>query len=124
MLKTRELGVGWCFPLNTKSKIKCDGYKGVYTIIDAVTYNNQVFVLLEHDYYGDETALLLATLPQDGLRWYVIERDGKQIKCFFINMSNIINETWDPISVALSEVYPDAELEDFEYWTDEEMEAM
>ena len=65
MLKTMKSGVTYSYPLDRKSKIKCEGYEGCHTIIDAATYDDCVFVLLEHDYYGDDTALLLAMLPPD-----------------------------------------------------------
>lgn len=124
MLKTMESGLTYYYPLDKKSKIKCEGYQGAYTIIDAAAYAGDVFVLLEHNFYGDETALLLAVLPLDRLRWYMVERDGKQMKRFFIPSEDVLGETWDSIDEALLDYYPDAELWDIHIWTDEEIDNM
>ena len=125
MLKTSKSGVTYSYPIDKKSKIKCEGYYGAYTIIDAVTCDNEVYIFLEHDFYGDETACLLAVLPTKCLRWYVIEKnDGSQIKRLFIRSDEILVESYDTISIALSDHYPAAELEDFEFWTDEEINNM
>ena len=125
MLKTTKSGVTWSYPLDEKSKIKCEGYYGSYTIIDAVTYENKVYVFLEHNTYGDETACLLAVLPVNNLRWYVVDKnDGSQIKRLFIRSDDILEESFDTISIALGDYYPDAELEDIEFWTDEEINNM
>ena len=124
MLKTTKSGVTYAYPLDNKSKIKCDGYVGAYTIIDAATYNNEVHVLLEHDYYGDETAYLLAVLPLACLRWYIIDKmNGNQIKRFFIRCDDILEESYDSIDIALSDHYGDVD-DDVEYWTEEEINNM
>lgn len=125
MLKTMESGVAYSYPLDKRSKIKCEGYCGFYTIIDAVTYDGRVYVFLEHDWYGDETALLLSVLPVDCFRWYVVDgSSGKQIKRFFISSDDILEESFDTISIALSDHYPDVELDEIEFWTDEEINNM
>ena len=124
MLKTMKSGVTYSYPLDRKSKIKCEGYRGSYTIIDAASCEEDVFVLLEHNFYGDETACLLALLPLDCLRWYVVEKDGKQTKCFFVQSENIIAETWDSIIDTLSDDYPQTYLDGVEFWTDEEIDNM
>ncbi len=125
MLKTTKSGVTYNYPINKKSKIKCEGYAGAYTIIDAATYDNEVYVFLEHDFYGDETACLLAVLPVNCLRWYVVDKnDGSQIKRLFIRSDDILEESYDTISIALGDYYPDAELEDIEFWEDEEINNM
>ena len=125
MLKTMKSGVTYAYPLDKRSKLKCEGYRGFYTIIDAVTYNGEVHVFLEHDWYGDETALLLAVLPVDCYRWYVVDgSSGKQLKHFFIRSDDILEESCDTISIALSDYYPDVELDEIEFWTDEEINNM
>ena len=73
MLKTMESGVVYSYPLDKRTDIKCEGYRGYYTIIDAAIYDGRVYALLEHNDYGDETAFLLVVLPITVLRWYVIE---------------------------------------------------
>lgn len=125
MLKIMKSGVTYAYPLDMRSKIKCEGYRGFYTIIDAVTYDGKVHVFLEHDWYGDETALLLAVLPIDCLRWYVVDgSSGKQIKRFFIKSEDILEESFDTISIALDDHYANAELDKIEFWTDEEINNM
>lgn len=125
MLKTTKSGVIWSYPLDKKSKIKCEGYYGSYTIIDAATYDGEVYVFLEHDFYGDETACLLAVLPVKDLRWYVVDKnDGSQIKRLFIRSDDILEESFDTISIALGDYDPDADLEDIEFWTDEEIDTI
>ena len=125
MLKRTKSGVIYSYPLDEKSKFKCEGYRGSYNIIDVVTWNDNVYVLLEHNSYGDETALLLAVLPMDCLRWYVLETpSGKTKKHFFIQSQDILEETFDTISIALSDYYPQVEVDDIEFWTDEEINNM
>lgn len=125
MKKTTKCGTTWEYPLDMKSEIKCEGYRGYYTIIDAATYKSEVYVFLEHDWYGDETALLLAVLPTDRLRWYVVDKcNGKQERYFFIRTEDIIAESYDTISITLSDCYPIAELDEIEIWTDEEINNM
>jgi hypothetical protein len=120
MKKTMQ-GITYFYPLDRRSKIKCEGYRGSYTIIDAAIYKDEVYVLLEHDWYGDETALLLAVLP-DCYRWYVIEgTSGKTTKRFFIAERDILGETYESIDDALLEHYVDAELDEIDILTDEEI---
>lgn len=122
MLKKMKSDVAYAYPLDKRSRFKCEGYRGTYTIIDAATYKDEVYVLLEHDWYGDETALLLAVLPMDCYRWYVIETSsGKTVKHFFITEREILGETYDPIDDSLLDYYPDAEPDDIDIWTDEEI---
>jgi hypothetical protein len=124
MLKTMKSGVEYSYPLDKNSKIKCEGYIGTYTIIDAATYENEVHVLLEHDFYGDETACLLAVLPLNCLRWYVVDKmNGNQIKLLFIRSHDILEESFDSIDIALSDHYGDVD-EDVEFWTEEEINNM
>lgn len=122
MLKTTKSGITYSCPINKKSKIKCEGYSGSYSIIDAASCDEDVYVLLEHNFYGDETALLLALLPLDCLRWYMVEKDGRQIKRFFIQSQDIIAETWDSIIDTLEDSYP--QLDGIEFWEDEEINHM
>ena len=125
MKKTTKSGVSYEYPLDKRSEFKCEGYVGSYSIIDAVTYDSRVYVFLEHNIYGDETALLLAILPTNCLRWYVVEQSsGKTCKRFFIPSKSILEESFDTISIALSDHYPDAELDDIEIWTEEEINNM
>lgn len=126
MKKTTKCGTIWEYPLDERSKIKCEGYRGYYTIIDAATYKNEVYVLLEHYSYGDETDLLLAVLPTVWLRWYVIEKpNGKQEKYFFIRREDILEETYDSIDIAIDDHYNGTvELDEIEIWTDEEINNM
>ena len=125
MLKTMKSGVTYSYPLDRRSELKCEGYSGSYSIIDAATYDGMVYVFLEHNLYGDETSLLLAVLPISCLRWYVVETSsGKTCKRFFIPSKSILEESFDTISIALSDFYPDAELEDIKIWTDEEIDNM
>ncbi len=125
MRKTTKSGVTYSYPINKKSKIKCEGYSGAYTIIDAATYDGEVYVFLEHDFYGDETAYLLAVLPLTCLRWYVVDKmNGNQLKRLFIRSDDILAESYDSIDVALLDEYDGAELEDIEFWTDEEINNM
>ncbi len=122
MLKTTKSGETYAYPLDKKSNFKCEGYSGLYSMIDAATYKDEVYVLLEHNWYGDETALLLAVLPMDCFRWYVVETSsGKTQKSFFIKLQDILEETYDSIDIALSDHYPDVEPDDIEFWTDEEI---
>lgn len=126
MKKIMQDGKVYNWPLNRKSEIKCDGYRGVYSIIDAATYDGTVYVLLEHNTYGDETALLLAALPNDRLRWLNVEFNDiyyAPLKRFFILAKDIIEETWDSIDIVLADCY-DCDEEDIEFWTDEEMDDM
>lgn len=125
MLKARKSGLMYSYPLDKRSKFKCEGFSGSYSIIDAATYQGEVYVFLEHNYWGDETACILAVLPLGCLRWYVVERsDGRQEKYFFIRERDILEESHDTISIALSDCYPKAELDDIELWTDEEINNM
>ena len=125
MKKTMKSGVSYEYPLDKHSEIKCEGYVGSYSIIDAVTYDSKVYVFLEHNLYGDETELLLAILPDNCLRWYVVERlNGENCKRFFIPSNSILAESYDTISIALSDCYPIADLDEIEIWTDEEINNM
>ena len=126
MLKTMKAGVAYAYPLDKKSKIKCEGYRGSYSIIDAATYNGEVYVFLEHNWYGDETELLLAVLPLDCFRWYVVETSsGKTTKCFFIESRDILGESFDTISIAIDAYYKGTvELDEIDIWTDEEINNM
>lgn len=128
MLKTMESGRTYSFPLNRKSAFKCEGYEGSYSMIDAATYDDYVYVLLEHNTYGDEAPLLLVVLPSTCLRWYIVEKmNGKQEKSFFVRERDILEESYDTIADALGDHYPEAEFDDFdniEFWTDEEIDNM
>ena len=123
MLKTTKSGVTYAYPLDKKSKIKCEGHIGAYTIIDAAVYEGDVYVLLEHDWYGDETALLLAVLEPDYFRWYVVETSsGKQKKQFFIVSRNILGDSFDSIDIAMNDYLDNVvEVDDIEFFTDEEI---
>ena len=126
MLKTTKSGVTYAYPLNKKSNFKCEGYRGNYSIIDAANYDGNVYVLLEHNFWGDETAYLLAVLPQDCFRWYVVETSsGKTKKCFFIDQRDIIGESFDEIDVAIDD-YSDkvVDNDNIEFWTDEEINTI
>ena len=125
MKKTTRCGTTWEYPLDMKSNIKCEGHRGLWTILDAATYENEVHVLLEHNTYGDETPFLLAVLPYDCLRWYVFEReDGKQEKSFFIREQDILNDGWDSIEHLIMDASDRARLGDIEIWTEEEINNM
>ena len=126
MLKTTKSGVTYSYPLDRKSNFKCEGYRGSYGIIDAANYDGNVYVLLEHNFWGDETAYLLAVLPQDCFRWYVVETSsGKTKKCFFIDQRDIIGESFDAIDVAIDD-YSDkvVDNDNIEFWTDEEINTI
>lgn len=125
MLKTTKSGVTWSYPLDKKSKIKCEGYVGSYSVLDAATYENEVYVFLEHNTYGDETAYLLAVLPTNNLRWYVVDKnDGSQIKHLFIRSQDILEESFDSIDIVLGDYYPNTEIDEIEFWTDEEINTI
>lgn len=124
MLKTMKSGATYSFPLNRKNSFKCEGYAGSYNIIDAATCANTVYVLLEHNVFGDETACLLVSLPLNCLRWYVLDKGNKQIKSFFIPSQDILAETWDSVNETLCDYYPQVELDNIEFWTDEEIDNM
>ena len=126
MLKTMKSGVTYAYPLDRKSKFKCEGYRGSYSMIDAATYEGNVYVFLEHNFYGDETACLLAVLPLDCFRWYVVETSsGKTKKCFFIDSRDILDESFDTISIAIDDYYKGTvESDEIELWTDEEIDKI
>lgn len=126
MLKTMKSGVTYSYPLDKRSKFKCEGYVGSYSIIDAATYQDEVYVFLEHNTYGDETACILAVLPLACLRWYVVDKmNGKQEKYFFIRERDILEESFDTISIAIDDHYNGAvELDEIEFWEDEEINNM
>lgn len=126
MLKTMKSGVIYSYPLNKATNFKCEGYRGFYTIIDAATYHNEVYVFLEHNNFGDEAPLLLAVLPLGCLRWYVVEKsNGKQEKYFFIRERDILEESYDTISIAIDDHYNGTvKLDETNIWTDEEINNM
>lgn len=125
MLKTTKCGTTWGYPLDRKSNIKCEGYRGLYTIIDAAVYKSEVYVLLEHNTYGDEAPYNLAVLPTACLRWYVVEKfNGKEEKSFFIRERDILEETYDSIDIAIQDHYYGVIDDEIEFWTDEEIDNM
>ena len=126
MLKTMKSGITFAYPLDRKSTFKCEGYRGSYSMIDAATYDGDVYVLLEHNFYGDETAYLLAVLPQDCFRWYVVETSsGKTKKYFFIDQRDIIGESFDTLSIAIDDNSEKLiNVDDIEFWTDEEINTI
>lgn len=125
MFKIMKNGTTWGYPLDMKSKIKCEGYRGFYTIIDAATYKSEVYVLLEHNTYGDEVAYVLAVLPTACLRWYVVDKyNGQQEKSFFIRERDILEDTYDSIDIAIHDHYYGVIDDDIEFWTDDEINAM
>lgn len=127
MLKTMESGVTWSYPLDKKTGIKCEGHYGYWSILDAATYDGRVYVLLEHNTYGDDTPFLLTMLPSTLLRWYVIENPSKDKtrKYFYIPKEDIINDGWDSIEHFIIGAYNyKPRLEDIKIWTDEEIDNM
>ena len=48
---------GWCL-----DHIKVDGHVGTWYTIDVIAVDQQVYFLLEHEEYGDETANLIVDL--------------------------------------------------------------
>lgn len=126
MLKKMKSGVTYAYPLDKATNFKCEGYRGFYTIIDVATYHNEVHVFLEHNTYGDEAPLLLAVLPLACLRWYIFEKpSGKQEKYFFIRERDILEESYDTISIAIDDHYNGTvELDEIDIWTDEEINNM
>lgn len=126
MLKTTKSGITYAYPLDRKSNFKCEGYRGGYSMIDAATYDGDVYVLLEHNFYGDETSYLLAVLPLDCFRWYLVETSsGKTKKYFFIDQRDIIGESFDDIAVAIDDNSDRIiDVDDIEIWTDEEINNM
>lgn len=125
MKKITRSGRTWKYPLDMQSNVKCEGHRGLYTILDAAVYKNEVHVLLEHNTYGDEVPFLLAVLPFDCLRWYIFERNGKETKSFFIREQDILNEGWDGIERLIMDAdHGRPRLEDIEIWTHKEIDAM
>lgn len=126
MLKTMKSGVTYSYPLDSKSNFKCEGYRGFYTMIDVATYRNEVHVFLEHNTYGDEAPLLLVVLPLACLRWYIFEKpSGKQEKYFFIRERDILEESYDTMSIAIDDHYDNVvDIDDIEFWTDEEIDTI
>ena len=44
---------------NTSDKIKVEGHKGTWYVIDSSTYRGETVYLLEHEQYGDEAASII-----------------------------------------------------------------
>lgn len=126
MVKTTQSGTTYSYPINKKTSFKCEGHEGSYSIIDAAIYDDTVHVLLEHNTWGDETEFLLVALPSLCLRWYLVERkDGIRVKQFFIQQADILNAGWDCIENLIYDAYDyNPQLEDIEFWTDEEIDNM
>ena len=75
--------------LKDADRIKVEGYRGTWHTID--TY--QSFLLLEHDYYGDETCLLLVHI--NSCKW-----DDEKERFYF---TSECMETWDDIFTAIDD---------------------
>lgn len=71
-------------------KLKVEGYVGSWGEIDRKEINNTVYLLLEHNTYGDETCGLVITLPSDSSISHIPEE-------------NIICETFDGLEQALTD---------------------
>ena len=90
-------------PITSKTECTLEGRIGLWTIIDAAVVRANVYVLLEHNTYGDETSLVLAKIPSKP-KWLVLyERDWvtKMKEVFYFPSEYERGTTYDDIVTAL-----------------------
>lgn len=64
------------------TKIKIDGLYGTWGVIETKQYENRTLVLLEHEYFGDETAFIIAEvetsqgLIENRTNFVVVKKDA------------------------------------------------
>ena len=80
--------------------IRIDGRIGTWYEIDRRYINNELYLLLEHEQYGDETAGLLIKVPP--IQKLKIEDTGSG-RHIFIPKEYEIGETYDNIETALED---------------------
>lgn len=126
MLKTTKSGVIYSYPINKKTPIKVEGRYGSWSVIDACLNGDGVYALLEHNEYGDETALLLVKMPKTN-NCYLVREDcyGTQIsKTYYLRSKFEIAETYDDIVTTLIDVSLVDDEDDCDMLTDEEINNM
>lgn len=104
-MKYQINGVTRITPITSKTECKIEGRMGLWTIIDAAVVRANVYVLLEHNTYGDETSLVLAKIPSKP-KWLVVyEKDWvtKIREVFYFPSGYEKGETYDDIVTALKD---------------------
>ena len=91
-------------PITNRTPCKVEGRVGKWSILDAARVGNDICVLLEHNTYGDETALLLMQLPKAEVKWIIDNEEGWKAErkgILHFGSKYEIAETYDDIVTAL-----------------------
>ena len=79
--------------------IRIEGRVGTWYEIDRMYVNNELYILFEHEEYGDETANVLCKIPPIQKLLHV----GKNDRCVVIPSDYEICETYDDIKTTLGD---------------------
>lgn len=102
-MKYQINGVTRITPITSKTNCKVESRLGLWTIIDAAVVRSNVYALLEHNTYGDDTDYILVHVPSKP-KWLVLyERDWctKIKEVFYFPYEYEKGETNDDIVTAL-----------------------
>ena len=105
MMKYQINGVTRITPMTSKTECKIESRLGLWTIIDAAVVRSNVYALLEHNTYGDDTELILVHIPSKP-KWLVLyEKDWstKMKEIFYFPQEYEKGETYDDIVTALKD---------------------
>jgi hypothetical protein len=125
-MKHVENGKAYILGITKHTNIKLEGHVGLWTVIDAIFYDGNLYGLLEHNTYGDETAYQIVKLNRDDYREYWLECKGSDKEgSYYIPVSRQIAETCDDLITGLQDYGMLEDLLDEEaeklYLTDYEM---
>lgn len=85
--------------LKNEPIIRLENYYGSYSVIDDLNG----YVLLEHNTYGDETALLVVKASDFEWKEYTNKKSGEKVNRPFFNKNVSVYETFDDIKTALED---------------------
>ena len=120
------------FLATSKTYIKVEGHRGYFHILDVATVGDDIYVLLEHNVYGDEANLLVITLPTSAWPLIISRSNGVEINvglgetaryAIFIPENLILAETYDDIITTLQDNDIVDESHAAILWSDEEIDT-
>lgn len=97
-------------------RVTIEGYEGLWGEISRVLHNDHLYVLLEHNYWGDETCYLAVCVPPVDELEYVFPQYKDPV---YLKENTVVDETYDGLLQCLYDCDIINE-EEFEKYSEEE----
>ena len=89
----------WIGIISEAKKIKVDGYRGFWSVVDSLGG----YVMLEHNTYGDEMCYLVVWAGDIALITRLNSRTGERETIPHVDESVVVYETYDDIQTCLKD---------------------